>query len=230
MLHPPDHAALLARRDFVLPPGDFTPAEVDLLTRYGRWLEALAAGAIAPTTPAQEQFLEVAAGRREAESDFERAWVSLVRNRAAADAVGRTFQMLAVTRADKAAVEAEYSAARAEVLATVRAQLDAIDERFGPQIAEATAAAAEAEQAVRDLVLRLGKSVSIGPVKATYSAPRITWDTKRLDSYAEQHPEVKDFRKVGKPVVSLRFLDKPADEKMPVERPPDARSDAQEDA
>ena len=75
MQHPADHAALLARHDFVIPPGDFTEPERDLLVRYGRWLEALASGTAAPVTPAQEQFVKVARGEREPETDFERAWV-----------------------------------------------------------------------------------------------------------------------------------------------------------
>jgi uncharacterized protein YifE (UPF0438 family) len=211
MLHPPDHAALLARHDFVIPPGDFTPAEHDLLAKYGRWLEALAAGAISPTTPAQEQFVRVAHNERQPETDFERVWAKLTYHRAMADVVTRTFQALAQARADRAALEGEYSAARQAVLALVREQLDAVDEAFAARLADATNAAASAEQAVRDLTLRIGRSVSIGPVRATYSAPRVSWDTKKLDTYAEQHPEVKAFRKVGKPTVALRFMDRPAE-------------------
>jgi uncharacterized protein YifE (UPF0438 family) len=214
MLHPPDHAALLARHDFVIPPGEFTEAERAILAKYGRWLEALAAGTITPTTPGQEQFIAVSRSEREPETDFEKAWVSLMRQRAVADAVSRTFLALSQARAERAALEAEYSAARTEVLARVRDQLDGVDEVFAGRLAAAAEAAAAAEQAVRDLILRLGKSVSIGGVRATYSAPRVSWDTKKLDAYAEEHPEVKAFRKVGKPTVALRFVDKPADAKQ----------------
>src|SRR5262249_45009054 len=116
-------------------------------------------------------------------------------------------------------LEAEYSAARAEVLARVRAQLDGVDEVFAGRLAAAAEAAAVAEQAVRDLILRIGKSVSVGGIRATYSVPRVTGDTKKLDAYADEHPEVKAFRKVGKPVVALRFADKAADDPKPT---PDA--------
>lgn len=211
MLHPPDHAALLARHDFVIPPGEFTPAERDILAKYGRWLEALASGAISPTTPGQEQFVAVARAEREPETEFERAWVSVMRQRAVTDAVARTFVALSQARAERAALEAEYSAARSEVLARVRDQLDGVDEVFAGRLAAAAEAAAVAEQAVRDLVGRIGRSVSIAGIRATYSAPRVSWDTKKLDAYAEMHPEVKAFRKLGKPTVALRFADKTAD-------------------
>ena len=39
--------------------------------------------------------------------------------------------------------------------------------------------------------------------------PALAYLEKSL-AYAETHPEVKLFRKVGKPVVALRFLDKAA--------------------
>jgi uncharacterized protein YifE (UPF0438 family) len=209
MLHPPDHAALLARRDFVIPPGEFTPAERELLTKYGRWLEALAVGAIAPTTPGQEQFVAVAQGQRAPETDFERAWTQLMRQRATGDVVTRTFQAFAQARADKAAVEAEYTNARAAVLAQVRDQLAAIDEQFAGRLADTAEAVTTAEQALRDLVLRLKRTFHLAGIRATYQGARVTWDTPKLDAYAEQHPEVLAFRKVGKPWVNLRLNDKP---------------------
>ncbi|MBA4065385.1 MAG: hypothetical protein C0501_17065 [Isosphaera sp.] len=224
MLHPPDHAALLARRDFVLPPGDeFTPGERDLLTRYGRWLEALAAGTVSPTTPGQEEFVRSARGGREPETEFEKAWAKVVRARERADGTGRAFDALARARADRAAAEAEYGAARAAVLATVRDQLDAVDAAFADRLAETTAAAVAAEAELRELVLRARRSASAGGVKAVYTAGRVTWDTPGLAAYAEHHPEVLAFRKVGKPFVVLRFADQaggpgPAD--PPAERAP----------
>lgn len=224
MLHPPEHAALLARHDFVIPPGDFTEPERDSLLKYGRWLEGLAAGAVAPVTPGQEQFVAVARGEREPGTEFEKVWVKVVRQRGVADAVSRTFLSLSQARAERAALEAEYSAARTAVLEQIRDQLDAIDEDFGGRIAAAAEAAAVAEQAARDLVLRLERSVSVGGVKGVYSPPRVTWDTKKLDVYAEHHPEVRAFRKVGKPTVAMRFADKSAD------GGPEKRTDAEPDA
>ena len=208
MSHPPEHAALLARRDFVIPLGNFAEPERDLLAKYGRWLEGLASGAIAPATPAQEQFVTVSRGERDAETDFERVWVKVMRQRAVAVEVARTFQALAKARADRAALEAEYTAARAAVLAQVRVQLNAVDEAFAARVADAVHGADAAEQEVRELVLRLGRSVNLAGVRATYSSPRVSWDSGRLEAYAQHHPEVLNFRKVGKPFVALKFGDK----------------------
>jgi uncharacterized protein YifE (UPF0438 family) len=208
--HPADHAALLARRDFVIPPGDFAEPERELLARYGRWLEALASGAVAPATPGQEQFVKVARGERDPETDFERVWVKVIQQRAVAVEVVRTFQALAQARADRSALEAQYTAARAAVLALVRDQLNAVDEEFAGRVAEAAHEADATEQAVRELVLRLGRSVNLAGIRATYSSPRVSWDNERMEAYAQHHPEVLAFRKLGKPFVALKFGDKDA--------------------
>ena len=72
---------------------------------------------------------------------------------------------------------------------------------------EAAEAATTAEQTARDIVLRTGKSVHLVGIRATYSSPRVSWDTPKLEAYAAAHPEVLAFRKLGKPFVNLRFLD-----------------------
>lgn len=208
MLHPADHAAYLSKHDFVIPPGDFTPAEIELLTKYGRWMEALVSGALAPTTPSQEQFVRVAHGAGEPATDFERAWAKVVKERGAAEEIVRRFRALRKARAQAAEIEAEYLAARQVVLAAVREQLDAVDAAFAEQLRDATEGSATAEQAVRELVLKLGRSVpKVAGIQAVYRAPHVSWDNEKMAAYAEAHPEVKEFRKVGKPSVALRFGD-----------------------
>ena len=160
MSHPDGHAAYLAKHDFVIPPGDdFTAADCDLLRKYGRWMDALAAGTLKPTTASQEQFLLVARGEREAQSDFEKAWAIVMQARDLCNAVARTFVALHDARAHAATLEAECRAARAEVLDAVRDRLDAVDAAFAEPIRHATDGAADAEKAVRELVLQLGRSV-----------------------------------------------------------------------
>jgi uncharacterized protein YifE (UPF0438 family) len=73
---PPDHQALLRRKDFkpevargVL---DFT--EITLLRKYGHWLNGLVNGTIKPVTLAQKHFLQVHQGESEPETDYERVW------------------------------------------------------------------------------------------------------------------------------------------------------------
>ncbi len=205
MLHPADHAAYIAKRDFVIPPGEFTPAESDLLAKYGRWMEALVSGALNPTTPSQEQFVHVAHGEGDPATDFERAWAKVVKERGDAEEGVRTFQALRAARAHASDVEAEYLAARQVVLATVREQLDAVDAAFAEQVRGATEVSAAAEKAVREFVLKIGRSVGSAGIKVTYNPGRVTWDAEKLAAFAESHPEVMEFRKVGKPWVALRF-------------------------
>jgi uncharacterized protein YifE (UPF0438 family) len=207
-----DHAAYLARHDFVVPPGDFTQAESQTLAKYGRWMEALAAGTIAPTTPTQEHFVRAARGEVEPSTDFERAWAKVQAERAVADGMVRAFQALRGAKAHAALLEAEYLAARQEVLATIREQLDAVDMAFAEQIQAAADAAAAAEKEVRELVLKLRRSVGLAGVKVAYHPGRVTWDDEKLAAYAQAHPELLEFRKVGKPFVSLRISgNSPAD-------------------
>jgi hypothetical protein len=126
---------------------------------------------------------------------------------ASAEEVARKFQALRSARAHASEVEAEYLAARQVVLAAVREQLDAVDAAFAEQLQSANEESATAEKEVRELVLKLGRSVGLAGIKAVFSSPRVSWDNEKMAAYAENHPEVKEFRKVGKPSVALRFGD-----------------------
>lgn len=205
MLHPDDHAAYLARHDFPVPAGAFTPPEADLLGKYGRWLDALASGALEPTTPGQERFVHFARDGGEPTTDFERVWAKWLKEMAVAEVVAQTFEALREAKAHASEVEAEYLAARQVVLASVREQLDAVDATFAEQMQAANAGASEAEKAARELVLKLGRSATSAGVKVTYNTGRVTWDTEKMAAFAEAHPEVQQFRKVGKPWVALHF-------------------------
>jgi uncharacterized protein YifE (UPF0438 family) len=207
MLHPDDHASYLAKHDFVIPPGEFTTAEAELLTKYGRWMDALATGLIKPTTPSQEQFLRVAAGEAEPTTDFEKAWSKVKKERAIADEAVQKFQALRAARAQAAALEARYREARQAVLATVREKLDAVDSAFAEQIQSATDASAAAEKAVREFILKIQRSLTLTGIRAAYRSGNVTWDREKMSAYAKLHPEVMAFRKTGHPSVALQFGD-----------------------
>jgi uncharacterized protein YifE (UPF0438 family) len=204
---PGDHKSFLDRRDFVIPPGDFTPAERTLLAKYGRWLEALASGTLLPLTPTQEEFIRVARDQAEPSTDFEHAWMKAAHQRAIAPEVVWTFKALAEARAAAASLEAEYREARSAVLSQIRDQLAAVDAAYAERLRDAADAAATNEEMLRALIQRHKHSVTLAGVRAVYSAGRVTWDSKKMEVYAQAHPEVREFRKVGNPVVSLRFLD-----------------------
>ena len=55
----------------------FPPEEVAVLTESGMLLEALATGAIRPTTPEQKHFLRVHRDKAEPKTVAERAWLRL---------------------------------------------------------------------------------------------------------------------------------------------------------
>ena len=76
---PPDHQLYLRRRPFAFRCAAkiFPEDELQALTDYGNWLEALANGTIAAVTAEQRRFLRVDREEVEPESLLERAWVRL---------------------------------------------------------------------------------------------------------------------------------------------------------
>ncbi|MBX9584179.1 MAG: DUF413 domain-containing protein [Gemmataceae bacterium] len=210
---PPEHAVLLARGNYPAhPAGDFDDAERELVARYGHWMEALAAGVLAPTTPEQEHFARAARGEAEPASAFEVAWA---KQRQAVAAHGpppanwrearQRLAHLANLKAMAAEAEAEYSARRAAVLETVRAELDAVDAEFAGRLQGLADELARAEADARAVVLAGRSSVRHGDVYAMFCKERVTWDGAGLGEYVKDHPEVARFRKVGKASVQLRY-------------------------
>jgi uncharacterized protein YifE (UPF0438 family) len=76
-----DHKFFLRQR-FALAGGTsrLQSSEVELLKRYGAWLQALCYGQLAPTTPQQKRFYEASHGRAAAQSQFEIAWCKYYSN------------------------------------------------------------------------------------------------------------------------------------------------------
>jgi hypothetical protein len=216
---PNDHAVLLRRHDFVVPVGTgLDESESRLLLRYGRWLEALSSGLLQPLTPEQEHFVRVARGADAPATEFERAWVKLAKSRAHTTETGGPDSPcvgplevasrcgeLAAARRDAAAVRAEYQQRREAVLDLVRAQLEALDAEWADRLRLADEEVGRLEASVKELVLQFGQTVKHEGVHVVYSRGRVSWDDSGLIRYAEAHPEVKDFRKVGAPFASLRY-------------------------
>jgi len=53
-------------------------------------------------------------------------------------------------------------------------------------------------------VLKIQKTVKGEKLQAIYSRGRTSWDNSALNGYATTHPEIIQFRKEGKPSVSIR--------------------------
>jgi len=76
---PADHLIYLRRRPFAFgcSTAIFPAEELEALSEYGNWLEALASGSIRPVSPEQDQFLKVDREESEPSTVCERAWVRL---------------------------------------------------------------------------------------------------------------------------------------------------------
>jgi hypothetical protein len=113
---------------------------------------------------------------------------------------------LAELRAAAELTRLDYEAKRAEILQVVQAELEALEAEYAPlfEAAETRGAALEAE--IRAEVVEAGASVRGSQLQAVYVRGRTSWDTAGLDAYAEEHPEVQDYRRQGAPSVSLRTV------------------------
>jgi hypothetical protein len=119
------------------------------------------------------------------------------------------FDQLAEARDYLDGLRKHMESEREEVLAQVRSELEAIEARYAQQLQEASAAVAELELEVKAEVLRQGQSVRVGDVHAVFYRGRVTWDSKGLAGYALSHPELEKFRRVGAPMVILRYKGPP---------------------
>jgi len=74
-LFPEDHLAVLAQGGFEVDLGEaYTPLERHFIKTLGRYMDALASGALAPFHPFQEQFLRASRGEKSPENEFESSW------------------------------------------------------------------------------------------------------------------------------------------------------------
>src|SRR5262249_9754233 len=120
-------------------------------------------------------------------------------------------ERLQAAREAAAAVVAEYEQRRAAILEQVRPQLEALEADFADRLETVRGEGSELEAEAREAVLAFGASFRHAGIHAVYIRPRVTWDTQGLARYMETHPEVAEFRRVGKPSVSLRFQAPPED-------------------
>ncbi len=124
------------------------------------------------------------------------------------DHIAARLEELSEVQAAAEVTRLELEARRAEILASVQAELDALEEEFAPLLAVAEARAEALKEEIKSDVLEHGATVRGGRFQAVYTRGRITWDTRALEAYAEEHPEVNDFPREGSPSVSLRLSPK----------------------
>ena len=102
----------------------------------------------------------------------------------------------------------DYESKRAAILKQVQAELDALDMEYKPVIEATEETIAALENEIKTDVLLYGESVTGGSYRATYTQGRVSWDNDGMTKYAAAHPDVLQFRKQGKPIVTLRVVSK----------------------
>ena len=63
---------------------------------------------------------------------------------------------------------------------------------------------AELQEHIKAATLQQGETAKSERFLAVYNKPRESWDGKALDGYAVAHPEIRAFRTIGAPSVTLR--------------------------
>ena len=123
------------------------------------------------------------------------------------DAIIAQLEQLAELRAAAAVTRADYEQRRAEILKAVQAELDELAAEYEPLLETADERIEALQGEIKAAVAEAGQSVRHGNIQVVYSRGRTTWDSHGLTQYAEEHPEVNDFRREGKPSVSIRVKD-----------------------
>jgi len=86
----------------------------------------------------------------------------------------------------------------------IKEKLAEIDAEFDPKVDELAQQKSMLEGDIKHEVLSAGRTVKGTYHSFVWSKPRVSWDTKALDSYALAHPEIVQFRAEGAPSVSVR--------------------------
>lgn len=102
-------------------------------------------------------------------------------------------EALSELEAQRAVMAGEYN----EQIASLTAMRDGVCEEIDSTIQAA-------QQDIKAAVVEFGKSIKSARLHAVWSKPRVRWDSKALDGYALNHPELFAFRTEGKPSCSIR--------------------------
>jgi hypothetical protein len=107
--------------------------------------------------------------------------------------------------AQQEALEAEKQALILKTIPPeVRTRLDDIEAEFAGKAKAASANIEELEASIKTAALAHGESVRGAGFQAVWNKGRLTWDSKGLNAYADEHPEVLQFRKEGEPSITIR--------------------------
>ena len=85
----------------------------------------------------------------------------------------------------------------------IKEQLIEVDDYFASALAKITKQITDMEATIKAAVIKNGESVK-GVYTASYVKGRVSWNDKALDGYAAAHPEIKEFKKIGKPSARIK--------------------------
>lgn len=88
----------------------------------------------------------------------------------------------------------------------IKTQLAEIDAEFDPQFESVDSKASEIEARIKEEVVAHGETIKGTALQAVYSKGRISWDSRGLNGYLVDHPELNQFKKQGKPSISIRKI------------------------
>jgi len=86
----------------------------------------------------------------------------------------------------------------------IRTKIAEIEEEFEPQFGAVNDKSSAIESEIKAEVIGLGESVKGTVLQCCFVKGRVSWDTKGLDGYLVDHPELNRFRKQGDPSASIR--------------------------
>ena len=112
---------------------------------------------------------------------------------------------LAEFKSQSDVVRLEYKKLLDEAMpADVKKRLDELDAEFADKQMAVTHNIASLEEEIKQSVLEFGASVKGSFLHAVYVKGRVSWDSKTLDKFVNQYPEIGVARNEGNPSVSLR--------------------------
>ena len=98
----------------------------------------------------------------------------------------------------------DYDEKRKAILATVQAELDALDAEYSPMKDAVLENITRLEGEIKTDVIQHGETVKGARFTAVYVKGRVTWDTKKLDGMMSLIPQLADARKQGEPSAQIR--------------------------
>jgi hypothetical protein len=89
----------------------------------------------------------------------------------------------------------------------IKARLEEIEAEFAIRMEAVEENIALLEEEIRAEVIRHGATVKGTFLRAIWNKGRVSWDSRGIERYAQNHPEVLSFRKQGKPYVSITKIE-----------------------